>query len=71
MISVLPFHLAAQQYAVPLEHVLRVVPMLLPTQLPGAPGNIAGVVSIHSYFLSKLLPYDELSPQFEKWYKAV
>lgn len=47
MISVLPFHLAAQQYAVPLEHVIRVVPMLLPTQLPGAPANIAGVVSIH------------------------
>lgn len=26
---------------------------------------------IQGYFLSKPLPYDELSPQFEKWHKAV
>lgn len=47
MVSVLPFQLAAQQFAVPLDHVIRVIPMLLPTQLPGAPANIAGVVSVH------------------------
>jgi len=49
--SVLPFHLAAQQFAVPLDNVVRVIPMLLPTQLPGAPVNIAGVVSVHGQVL--------------------
>ncbi|WP_404408996.1 chemotaxis protein CheW [Pseudidiomarina marina] len=47
----LPFQLAAQQFAVPLDHIIRVIPMLLPTQLPGAPDNIAGVVSVHGQVL--------------------
>lgn len=60
MISVLPFELAAQQFAVPLEQVIRVVPMLLPTQLPGAPSTIAGVVSMHG----QLLPVIDLAKVF-------
>lgn len=51
MISVLPFHLAAQQFAVPIDHVVRVIPMLLPTRLPSAPAQIAGVVAVHEQIL--------------------
>lgn len=68
MISVLPFQLAARQLAIPLEYIVRVIPMLLPTPLPGAPKSVAGVVSVHGQLLpvvdlSKALGFAELEVQ--------
>lgn len=56
----LPFHLAAQRFAIPLDHVIRVMPMLLPTPLPRAPADIAGIVSVHG----QVLPVVDLARTF-------
>ncbi|MFI8743813.1 chemotaxis protein CheW [Pseudomonas sp. NPDC077186] len=44
--SVLPFRLAGQQLAVPLENVIRVIPALKCTPLPGAPQTVLGLVNL-------------------------
>lgn len=44
--SVLPFRLAGQQLAVPLDNVIRVIPALKCTPLPGAPQTVLGLVNL-------------------------
>lgn len=44
--SVLPFRLAGQQLAVPLENVIRVIPALKCNPLPGAPQTVLGLVNL-------------------------
>ncbi|WP_164852426.1 chemotaxis protein CheW [Rheinheimera riviphila] len=45
-LHVLPFSLNQQQLAIPLAEVVKVLPALLWTPLPGAPGSVDGVINI-------------------------
>lgn len=58
---VLPFWLAGQHLAVALEHVVRVLPALLWTPLPGAPATVCGLVNVQG----KLLPVVDLARRFD------
>ena len=58
--SVLTFTIAGQQLAVPLEHVLKVLPALLSTPLPGAPDTVSGLVNVHG----QLIPVVDLARRF-------
>lgn len=57
---VLPFWLAGQQFAVVLEHVVRVLPALLSTPLPGAPATVYGLVNVRG----QILPVVDLARRF-------
>ena len=56
----LPFWLAGQHLAVALEQVVRVLPALQSTPLPGAPEAICGLVNVRG----KLLPVVDLARRF-------
>jgi purine-binding chemotaxis protein CheW len=58
---VLPFWLAGQRFAVALENVVRVLPALLSTPLPGAPATISGLVNVQG----SILPVVDLARHFE------
>lgn len=58
--QVLPFWLAEQPLAVALEQVIRVLPALQSTPLPGAPETICGLVNVRG----KLLPVVDLARRF-------
>ncbi|OBP16378.1 hypothetical protein A5320_02925 [Rheinheimera sp. SA_1] len=45
-LHVLPFSLNQHQLAIPLAEVVKVLPALLWTPLPGAPGTVDGVINI-------------------------
>ncbi|MET1077664.1 MAG: chemotaxis protein CheW [Pseudomonas sp.] len=57
---VLPFWLAGQHLAVALESVVRVLPALLSTPLPGAPASIRGLVNVQG----RILPVIDLALRF-------
>ncbi|MGB4073937.1 chemotaxis protein CheW [Pseudomonas sp.] len=57
---VLPFWLAGQHLGVPLDKVIRVLPALLYTPLPGAPSTVFGVVNVRG----KILPVVDLAMRF-------
>ncbi len=57
---VLPFWLANQHLAVALEQVVRVLPALQSTPLPGAPETICGLVNVRG----RLLPVVDLARRF-------
>lgn len=57
---VLPFWLAGQHLAVALETVVRVLPALICTPLPGAPNGVLGLVNVHG----QLLPVVDLAQRF-------
>ncbi|MBC9250492.1 hypothetical protein A9179_09430 [Pseudomonas alcaligenes] len=63
---VLPFWLAGQHLAVPLESVIRVLPALSCSPLPGAPRTVLGVVNVHG----QVLPVVDLALRFN-WPSAV
>jgi purine-binding chemotaxis protein CheW len=56
----LPFWLAEQRLAVTLDQVVRVLPALQVTLLPGAPEAICGLVNVRG----KLLPVVDLARRF-------
>lgn len=56
----LPFWLADQRLAVTLDQVVRVLPALQATPLPGAPEAVCGLVNVHG----KLLPVVDLARRF-------
>jgi purine-binding chemotaxis protein CheW len=56
----LPFWLAEQRLAVTLEQVVRVLPALQATPLPGAPEAVCGLVNVRG----KLLPVVDLARRF-------
>lgn len=56
----LPFWLAEQRLAVTLDQVVRVLPALQVTPLPGAPEAVCGLVNVHG----KLLPVVDLALRF-------
>ena len=58
--QVLPFWLAEQPMAVALEQVVRVLPALPSTPLPGAPETIHGLVNVRG----RLLPVGDLARRF-------
>lgn len=58
--QVLPFWLADQPLAVALDQVIRVLPALPTTPLPGAPETICGLVNVRG----KLLPVVDLARRF-------
>jgi len=58
--SVLPFRLAGQRLAIPLEKVIRVVPALKCTPLPGAPPTILGLVNLGG----QIVPVVDLARRF-------
>lgn len=58
---VLPFWLAEQHLAVSLEQVVRVLPALLCTPLPGAPATVLGVVNVQG----QILPVVDLARRFD------
>lgn len=58
---VLPFWLAGQHFAVALEHVVRVLPALLSTPLPGAPATVCGLVNVQG----QILPVVDLARRFD------
>jgi purine-binding chemotaxis protein CheW len=58
--QVLPFWLAEQPFAVALEQVVRVLPALQSTPLPGAPETICGLVNVRG----RLLPVVDLARRF-------
>ncbi|NQD93236.1 chemotaxis protein CheW [Pseudomonas sp. CrR25] len=58
--QVLPFWLAGQHLAVALEQVVRVLPALQSTPLPGAPETISGLVNVRG----NLLPVVNLAQRF-------
>ena len=62
----LPFWLAGQHLAVPLENVIRVLPALSCTPLPGAPGSVCGVVNVRG----QILPVVDLARRFD-WSAAL
>lgn len=57
---VLPFWLGGQHFAVALEHVVRVLPALLSTPLPGAPATVCGLVNVRG----QILPVVDLARRF-------
>jgi len=57
---VLPFWLAGQHFAVALESVVRVLPALLSTPLPGAPTTVCGLVNVQG----NILPVIDLAQRF-------
>ncbi len=57
---VLPFWLAGQHLAVPLDSVVRVLPALTYTPLPGAPDTVFGLVNVRG----QLLPVVDLALRF-------
>ena len=57
---VLPFWLAGQHLAVALDSVVRVLPALLCTPLPGAPPGIRGLVNVQG----RILPVIDLAHRF-------
>lgn len=57
---VLPFWLAGQHLAVPLDSVVRVLPALAYTPLPGAPDTVFGLVNVRG----QLLPVVDLALRF-------
>lgn len=58
---VLPFWLAGQHFAVALENVVRVLPALLSTPLPGAPATVCGLVNVQG----NILPVVDLARRFD------
>lgn len=58
---VLPFRLAGQHLAVALESVVRVLPALVCTPLPGAPDTVRGLVNLHG----QILPVVDLARRFD------
>lgn len=58
--SVLPFTLSGHQLAVPVQDVLKVLPALLCTPLPGAPDTVRGLVNVRG----QLLPVIDLARRF-------
>lgn len=57
---VLPFWLAGQHLAVALETVVRVLPALICTPLPGAPDTVCGLVNVRG----QILPVVDLAQRF-------
>ncbi|HLD67021.1 MAG TPA: chemotaxis protein CheW [Pseudomonas sp.] len=57
----LPFWLAEQHLAVSLAHVVRVLPALLCSPLPGAPATVLGVVNVQG----RILPVVDLARRFD------
>ncbi|WP_439862040.1 chemotaxis protein CheW [Pseudomonas sp. MBLB4136] len=57
---VLPFRLSGQHLAVALEQVVRVLPALRSTPLPGAPESICGLANVRG----RLLPVVDLARRF-------
>lgn len=57
---VLPFWLAGQHLAVPLDNVIRVLPALVCTPLPGAPDTVFGLVNVRG----QVLPVVDLALRF-------
>jgi purine-binding chemotaxis protein CheW len=58
--SVLPFTIGKHRCAVPLETVIKVLPALLCTPLPGAPECVCGLVNLRG----QVLPVIDLSIRF-------
>ena len=58
--SVLPFRLAGQHLAVPLESVIRVIPALQCTPLPGAPQTVLGLANVRG----QIVPVVDLALRF-------
>lgn len=58
---VLPFWLAGQHFAVALDNVVRVLPALLSTSLPGAPATVRGLVNVQG----QVLPVIDLARRFD------
>jgi|SRR5690606_1160243 len=58
--SVLPFTLSGHRLAVPVQNVLKVLPALLSTPLPGAPDTVRGLVNVRG----QLLPLIDLARRF-------
>ena len=58
--SVLPFRLAGQHLAVPLESVIRVIPALRCTPLPGAPQTVLGLANVRG----QIVPVVDLARRF-------
>jgi purine-binding chemotaxis protein CheW len=59
-LSVLPFTIGKLQCAVPLENVVKVLPALLSTPLPGAPEAVCGLISLRG----QILPVIDLAGRF-------
>ncbi|MEX6504448.1 chemotaxis protein CheW [Pseudomonas zhanjiangensis] len=57
---VLPFRLSGQRLAVVLDQVVRVLPALRSTPLPGAPESICGLANVRG----RLLPVVDLARRF-------
>jgi purine-binding chemotaxis protein CheW len=58
--SVLPFRLAGQHLAVPLDNVIRVIPALQCTPLPGAPQTVLGLANVRG----QIVPVVDLARRF-------
>jgi purine-binding chemotaxis protein CheW len=58
--SVLPFRLAGQHLAVPLDSVIRVIPALRCTPLPGAPQTVLGLANVRG----QIVPVVDLARRF-------
>lgn len=59
-LSVLPFRLAGQHLAVPLENVIRVIPALQCLPLPGAPPTVLGLANLRG----QVVPVVDLARRF-------
>ncbi|MDD0843531.1 chemotaxis protein CheW [Pseudomonas sp. Gutcm_11s] len=59
-LSVLPFRLAGQHLAVPLDSVIRVIPALQCMPLPGAPQTVIGLANVHG----QIVPVVDLARRF-------
>lgn len=57
---VLPFRLAGQHLAVPLDSVIRVIPALQCTPLPGAPRTVLGLANVRG----QIIPVLDLASRF-------
>ena len=58
--TVLPFRLAGQHLAVPLDSVIRVIPALRCTPLPGAPRTVLGLANVRG----QIVPVVDLAQRF-------
>jgi len=62
---VLAFEVAGQRYALPVDHVLQIIEMVIVTPLPKAPDIVVGVVDYHG----QIIPIVDTRRRFQGTYQ--
>lgn len=69
-IAIIPFRIASKLFGIPCQFVVRVLPSLLPTVVPGAPAAFDGVLNINGKVVVQFnlaLPLGLVPPVLHQW----